>query len=189
MCILHRRKVCQVVLSSEYAVVAKVCTALSCLPQEILSKPSKQVKQGPDLRAPSPPRLPAAVCGTLAGGALLDRLGGTLRSAVLVCALGVGAGALLIFLAFGACQSFGAFCVMLALGEFAVFIAEVGCWMGPGARSLARQAFPSIPACPRAVLHWVLCSLGWAAGACMALGLCMVFHGLHGINCAGALLP
>ncbi len=67
----------------------------------------------------------AGVFGTLAGGMVLDRMGSTLRNALLVCSLGTAAGFALLVLGFALAPSFGTFAIGLAAGEFAMFMTQV----------------------------------------------------------------
>ena len=74
--------------------------------------------------APSSPR-PAGTLGTLAGGAALDALGASMHSALLLCALGTAAGAVLAVLAFAAAGSFAAFAVLFSMAQLAMFASQV----------------------------------------------------------------
>jgi hypothetical protein len=78
------------------------------------------------------------VCGSLIGGALLDRLGATLSNANLVCGVGQLLGVLLLLPAFLLTRSFAAFVALFAAGELALFtlqapVAAIGMWCVPAA--------------------------------------------------------
>ena len=65
------------------------------------------------------------IFGTLFGGLVLDRMGGTLQHALALCAAGIAAGAAFVIAAFALAPSFGAFVGMFGLGEFAMFMTQV----------------------------------------------------------------
>lgn len=77
---------------------------------------------------------PAGVLGTLAGGALLDAVGASMRNALLLCAAGIAVGALLAVAAFWAAGSFAAFSLSFAAAELAMFVSQVGWGGGWGGR-------------------------------------------------------
>ena len=79
-----------------------------------------------------PPPLPAGTLGTLSGGQLLDKMGSSMRNALLLCTLGIGVGACLAVLAFWAAASFGLFSLIFALAQFAMFVSQVGGWDARG---------------------------------------------------------
>ena len=56
---------------------------------------------------------------------LLDRMGSSLRNALLVCSLGTAAGFAPLVLGFALAPSFGTFAIGLAAGEFAMFMTQV----------------------------------------------------------------
>ncbi|KAL4448931.1 hypothetical protein ABPG77_007648 [Micractinium sp. CCAP 211/92] len=64
------------------------------------------------------------VLGTLAGGALLDAVGASMRNALLLCAAGIAAGSLLAIAAFWAAGSFAAFSLSFAAAELAMFVSQ-----------------------------------------------------------------
>ena len=78
------------------------------------------------------------MCGTLAGGSLLDRMGSSMRNALLLCAGGTLAGSALAAAAFWGARSFPAFCAAFAAAELAMFASQVGCcwggWVAGGLR-------------------------------------------------------
>ncbi|KAI7845461.1 hypothetical protein COHA_001011 [Chlorella ohadii] len=59
--------------------------------------------------------------GTLAGGSLLDAIGSSMRNALLLCAVGIGAGACLAVAAFWAAGSFALFALIFAAAQLAMF--------------------------------------------------------------------
>jgi hypothetical protein len=87
----------------------------------------------PSAPVPPPlPPLPVGTLGTLSGGQLLDKMGSSMRNALLLCTLGIGAGACLAVLAFWAAASFGLFSLIFALAQFAMFVSQVGGWDARG---------------------------------------------------------
>jgi MFS transporter, Spinster family, sphingosine-1-phosphate transporter len=62
--------------------------------------------------------------GTLAGGALLDAVGSSLRNALLLCAGALAVGAVLCVAAFAATKGFAGFAWTLALGQFSMFMSQ-----------------------------------------------------------------
>jgi hypothetical protein len=85
-----------------------------------------------------PPPLPAGTLGTLSGGQLLDKMGSSMRNALLLCMLGIGAGACLAVLAFWGAASFVLFSLIFALAQFAMFVTQV-CGWGAGAAGLGPE--------------------------------------------------
>eukprot|EP00887_Chlorella_sp_A99_P000167 scaffold13.g167.t1 len=85
----------------------------------------------------------ACIVGTLAGGALLDRLGSSLYNALVLCAAGMAAGAALVLLAFARAGSFALFSALFAAGQLAMFTSQAPsnavCMWGvpPGLRPFA----------------------------------------------------
>ena len=65
--------------------------------------------------------------GTLSGGIVLDRVGGSIRSALLLCTLGVAAGSALILLAFLAVRTLLPFLLAFGVGEYCMFLMAVCC--------------------------------------------------------------
>ncbi|PRW32913.1 putative sphingolipid transporter spinster-like protein 2 [Chlorella sorokiniana] len=59
--------------------------------------------------------------GTLAGGSLLDAIGSSMRNALLLCAVGIGAGSCLAVAAFWAAGSFALFSLVFAAAQLAMF--------------------------------------------------------------------
>ena len=56
---------------------------------------------------------------------MLDRLGSTLQHALVLCAAGVGVGAVLVLAAFALAPTFAVFSALFAAGEFAMFMTQV----------------------------------------------------------------
>jgi len=76
------------------------------------------------------------VGGSLAGGVLLDRLGGTARAAASICSGAAAGGLALALLAFAAARTFGAFVALFAAAELFMFasqapVAALGMWSVP----------------------------------------------------------
>lgn len=71
------------------------------------------------------------IVGTLAGGSLLDATGGAgarpRHAAARVCLLSVGGGFVVLQAAFVGGGTLAAFCAMFAVGEFLLFMIQVGC--------------------------------------------------------------
>lgn len=65
------------------------------------------------------------VLGTLSGGLALDCAGSSVRSALLLCALGTGAGCLLVLLGFALAHSLPQFGLAFGVGEYCMFIMAV----------------------------------------------------------------
>ena len=85
----------------------------------------------------------AGTLGTLGGGIALDAAGSTFRNGLLLCCAGLGAGGILHLAAFALTSTFLQFCLVLGLGEMAVFATQapsnaVAMWsVPPGLRPLA----------------------------------------------------
>lgn len=66
------------------------------------------------------------ILGTLSGGWVLDKLGGNAHAAGRVCFMAISAGFLLLQLGFIFTTTFGAFVSVFAVGQFALFMLQVG---------------------------------------------------------------
>lgn len=84
-------------------------------------------KGSPHAACPPPCCTVAGTLGTLAGGSLLDAIGSSMRNALLLCAVGIGAGACLAVAAFWAAGSFALFALIFAAAQLAMFSSAVGC--------------------------------------------------------------
>jgi hypothetical protein len=65
------------------------------------------------------------VLGTLSGGLALDGMGASVRSALLLCTLGIVSSCALILLAFAAMRTLLPFSLAFGLGEYCMFLLAV----------------------------------------------------------------
>lgn len=71
------------------------------------------------------PHFLAGTMGTLAGGWLLDKMGSSMRNALLLCTGGITLGSCLAVVAFWAAGSFWIFAIVFAAAQLAMFGSQV----------------------------------------------------------------